>query len=1004
MKISRKGDKIMRAQKRSSIISFLLIFSLLISPFSGLSITASATEADNENKLIKNLQITLKNENTVYYAKNGVLTSEFFLDESDVNITATDEDGNPVDLTDSDIKLTTNIDDISAKSGEDQEIIARITYNDGKDYLDSTNNPKVTIMPSVTKVPSKIKLKLKDEKTVFYAANDALGLSDTLDEEDDLQLIITYSIKYLQNPNADGSDQYASAPPAGKDSEEDRTIDLPSKEYTVKTNVNEVRAKAGKNQELKATLTYKIKDSNGNEADSEPIISTDNPKVNILPSKSEQLTAIKIELEDSSKKFYVDNGYMEKNKILSMDDIKIIGTYEIKTPKTKIVNDVETDEYEYTTTSTIEKTIPHDKYKDYTIDSNIETVSKVIFYNKKTTPQAQDVTVTLSYKNAEGTMTTLPAASVKVTILEPEAVNGVVTIEPQNIYYGSTGSNKNGVRADDNKNDKFDIQCALDMASADHKLIVHFPAGNYYISNSLYIHSNTTLKLDAGATIIRNSNSDSGVAAGTTDRLGVNHNILKIAPYNSTTTNSAGGYTNGENITIEGGTFDGGLISAASDDKDANLLNLGHASNITIKNSTIKNCYGNHLIELCAVQNAEISGCTFTGFRKRSDDPSGDQGEAIQIDVAHKDSQSAWTSAYKTDDTACININIHDNIFTDYPVAIGNHHSLAGHHHSNITIANNAITGTTTQNSGIKLYGCDNSVAKNNIITNCATGIKASESTGFIITDNRVTSSDYGIIDTDSSQGQITNNAMDKMANEGIIVYGSGTIADTISNNIISNSSKHGIIVHTGATCQTLTKNTIANCSSDGIQIYGSANAPSITSNTITGCGSNGIYAYSSAIATTIKSNKISDCNKYGVYVTGKASVKTLSSNTIKNTKKNGIYVKNDKIKVTFKSNKLTRVGSTAIKIDSKLSSKKKQKYTFAPKVISLNLKGGVMTTQASNLKKIKLKVGSKSYTKSTKKKKYTFKFKKYKKAASSATVTFTDKNKNTVARVLDLK
>ena len=61
------------------------------------------------------------------------------------------------------------------------------------------------------------------------------------------------------------------------------------------------------------------------------------------------------------------------------------------------------------------------------------------------------------------------------------------------------------------------------------------------------------------------------------------------------------------------------------------------------------------------------------------------------------------------------------------------------------------------------------------------------------------------------------------------------------------------------------------------------------------------------------------------------------------------------------------------------------------------------MTTQASNLKKIKLKVGSKSYTKSTKKKNYTFNFKKYTKEASSATVTFTDKNKNTVARVLDL-
>ena len=1006
----------MRTQKRHVLLSFLLIFSLLISPFSGVSIKANAEEGEGGNEtqppsytgLSLKLSDTSGSDNT-FYAANGILSENYILDYSDIVITATYKDGDvdkQVILDPAKTKgLTLNLQTVSKTVGNDQELTASLSFETTGGYQTliankGGENPKVTILESKETVRT-VKLKLKDpvkDKT-FYEANNVLDADDTLDAED-LELTYSYEIrsftdKYFDDTVTDESEKYiitsyASDPISLVTGQTQYTINDMS--YNITTNVDEVRKTVKADQELTAVLSYADKDAEGNDITVE-VNSTDNPKVTIIkPNSTMKLKSIAIAITENSKnkKFYVDNGYMTANDILSDNDLDLTLTYENGKTDTMNIGTIESDEF--------------------TVKTDVNTVKKVIFYNKKSTPQAQDVTATLTYKDEAGTEKTL-SASTKVTVIAPKAVNGVVTIEPQNIYYGSTGSNKNGVNATDNKNDKFDIQCALDMAAAEHKLVVHFPAGNYYLSNSLYIHSNTTLKFDTGATLVRNSNSDAGVAAGTTDRLGVNHNILKIAPYNTTTPSTVGGYSN-ENITIEGGTFDGGIISAATD--AANLLNLGHASNITIKNATFRNCYGNHLIELCAVQNAEISGCTFTGFRYVTSqitdgdgtvsyaDASGDLAEAIQIDVAHKDSKSAWTSAYKADDTACANISIHDNTFTDYPVAIGNHHALAGHHHSNITIFNNTITGTKAMNSGIKLYGCDNSTAKNNTITNYATGIKAAASTGFTITENNVSSATYGIIATESSQGQIVSNALSSMVNEGIIVYGGGTTADSVSNNIVTGSSKHGIIVHTSATCTALTNNTITGCASDGIEVYGSASAPSVKSNTITSCGANGIYVYSSAVATTIKSNKISDCNKYGVYVTGKASVKTLSSNTIKNIKKNGIYVKNDKIKVTFKSNKLTRVGSTAIKIDSKLASKKTQKYTFAPKVISLNLKGGVMTTQASNLKKIKLKVGSKSYTKSTKKKNYTFKFKKYKKAASSATVTFTDKNKNTVARVLD--
>ena len=1034
----------MRIQKKRMIISFLIIASMLISPFNGISIIANATENENnDSKSIKKIEVILKeasggSSRKIFYKAENDEASEDTLDLDDIIIKASYDDNSTTDISlpSSDYDITTNINEVRSLAADNQKLTASISIkgeDNNETKLASTNDPTVTILPAKTVNPKRISLKLKDAKrTSFYVASDFISANDTLDE-DDLELCITYETRIPKDDFyniADENDKYDTV------ESETKTIPLTTTDYTVTTNVKEVREKVGNSQELTAELKYLSSKEGNNEtytiiksSDNKP---SDNPKVNILePGETTSIKSIKLKLKDDKAKYYVDNGFMSKDDTLDLDDFILIGTYE---------TGYKTDSTEYNSVKTEEREIPFES-SDYTTTTNIDKVRKVIFYNKKSTPQAQEVTVTLNYKNGSGTAVAL-SASAKVTILPPKAVNGVVTIEPQNIYYGSTGSNKYGVVATDVKNDKFDIQCALDMASAEHNLVVHFPAGNYYLSNSLYIHSNTTLKFDQGAALIRNSNADNGVAAGTTDRLGVNHNILKIAPYNSTTTSSVGGYKNGENITIDGGIFDGGIISEAT--SASNILNLGHVNNLTIKNATLKNAYGNHLIEIVAAQNVEITGCTFSGFRavtsdisktdsdevETSSDPDGDLAEAIQIDVAHynKDTDSKWTAAYLIDDTPCNNVNIHDNTFNDYPIAIGNHHSLDGHHHTNISITNNKISGTRTQNSGIKLYGCDNSNVSGNVITNYSTGIKASNSTGFTIANNSISTATYGIIDTDSSSGQIVSNNIDKLKNQGIIVYGSGAKASTVSKNKISNSQGCGIIVHTGASCDSLTSNTISYCTNHGIQvynsgkvttlksntvnscqgnginIYGSATATNVTKNSLNNCNGTGIQVYSSAAVTNIKSNTISTCNKYGVYVYGKASVKTISSNTIKNTKKNGIYVKNDKIKVTFKSNKLTRVGSTAIKINSKFTNKKTQKYTFAPKVVTLNLGSGIMTTQASNLKKIKLKVGTKSYTKSTKKKNYTFKFKKYTKSASSATVTFTDKNKNTVARVLDFK
>ena len=69
-----------------------------------------------------------------------------------------------------------------------------------------------------------------------------------------------------------------------------------------------------------------------------------------------------------------------------------------------------------------------------------------------------------------------------------------------------------------------------------------------------------------------------------------------------------------KNILITGGVWDGGDIAEAV--INSNLLYFGHAKNIIIKNTTIKNCYGAHAIEFAGVRDSTINQCKISGFHR----------------------------------------------------------------------------------------------------------------------------------------------------------------------------------------------------------------------------------------------------------------------------------------------------------------------------------------------------------------------------------------------------
>ncbi|MCM1496836.1 MAG: right-handed parallel beta-helix repeat-containing protein [Clostridium sp.] len=290
-----------------------------------------------------------------------------------------------------------------------------------------------------------------------------------------------------------------------------------------------------------------------------------------------------------------------------------------------------------------------------------------------------------------------------------------------------------GAVPNDGTSDKPAIQEALDKAGEDHKIVVTVTGGLYYIGSEMSIQSNTTIQMDSASTIRRNKSTI---------------NMLKVTNANHKSTTFYG-YTLGHDITITGGTWDGGDISKATEAKD--LIYIGHSQNVMVSNATIKNCYGSHALEFAGVTNATVTNCTFTGFRYASDNFT---AEAVQLDICDKTAADGteWTPGYTMDGTTCKNITVSNNKFIDYPRGVGSHHVYSegaqkgkanNGPYENIIITNNTFkrSSASTQNlcsSGIFIMGAKNITITKNTIDKYSYGIWLKSSSGITLKNNKL--------------------------------------------------------------------------------------------------------------------------------------------------------------------------------------------------------------------------------------------------------------------------
>ncbi len=520
------------------------------------------------------------------------------------------------------------------------------------------------------------------------------------------------------------------------------------------------------------------------------------------------------------------------------------------------------------------------------------------------------------------------------------------------------------VNPHDSLPDATGIQSLLDKAIGSEEIItIYFPAGTYYIDKTLVIYSNTHLILHEDAVMYRMDSM-------------INKMLLHNVDQNGKM-NLVGGYEMSKNITIEGGTWNGGNTKIATDGTD--VIRFDHAENITIQNCTMKNTYDCHIVELVGVKDATITDCTFTGFRymKGKEKNYVYAREAIQIESAWtsnekdlNDKDAYWAKGTYVDGTSCKNVVISRNTFINCPCGVGQHrYSKTGkYRNEDVVISNNKFTFTKTMKyckTAITACGTNNLTIMGNMVDGLYRfGTHVIASSGVIIENNDFKNMTMnGIMIDDGKQITIKNNTIRGTKKHGISV--GGGIVTEIMGNSIANVKNIGISVDAG-TVKQISNNSIKNPQKHGICVSvkkKGVKAPIITDiigNTIIASKYNGITIGAGNI-TNIKNNTITKVKKHGISLCGTSynknggKIKNVSYNVIASPKQNGISVDAGKI-TNISSNEIKSTGKHGISIVGTSKTSKRIRVTnivrnsiTSPKQNGMSINAGKISMISKN-------------------------------------------------------
>ena len=454
------------------------------------------------------------------------------------------------------------------------------------------------------------------------------------------------------------------------------------------------------------------------------------------------------------------------------------------------------------------------------------------------------------------------------------------------------------------------LSAALEKADGKNLLSIQVETpGKYYLESSggaLMFCSNTKLDLN-GSTLIRK---------------GKMYNLIQNQTLKGE--RSVAGYWAAHDITIQNGTLDGGENNRSG----KNLVNLGHASGISLRNLTFRNGQnGGHLLELNGCSDCTVDQCTFTGYAL---DNTASPPEAIQLDICYNGAAGEWNGVYADagtpgmDNTVCRNITVQNCLFQDYPSGVGNHHSLyGGPRNTGIRILNNTFANSKSYGGdgagnapAIWCYGFEDSEISGNTITG-----KYSYGIRFSGGNVKVNDNVIGTSETPVSYSPVyVTKASSYVIGEGATRKDEGVSGGTVDGNTIyttyTKSNDGAITVHGASKLDSISKNKVSSGKGTGITIGSSSKVTSVNSNTVSKAGKSAIYINGSTVAnldgntvassvsssnngavhiyksklTSVSKNKVTTSKGTGIY-SSKSTVSKMNSNTVSKASKSAIYL-----------------------------------------------------------------------------------------------------------------
>lgn len=472
--------------------------------------------------------------------------------------------------------------------------------------------------------------------------------------------------------------------------------------------------------------------------------------------------------------------------------------------------------------------------------------------------------------------TILPMTSAKAAVKKQYTISGK-TIKP--VVKKGTDISKN-------------VNAALKEANARAKsnkiYTVKIPKGTYYISESLKIKSNTVLDA-TGCTIKAKKGTFNMIATGTAEE------NLKATGYNAY-----------KNITVKGGTWINSKSNTASG------IRFCRGNNIVLKNIDMSHGSEKHMVEMAAVQNVTISGCTFHDSDMKD---SKEKCEVIQIDIA---ANSGAFSSIKYDGTPCKNITIDGNTFENVSRGIGTHSMLLNNYIDQVKITNNkflhveqeaiacvnysncTISGNTMEDVGGGILFHYSKTSNDSIYASINNGKKPYEAplctnANSVIENNQIETRYHKLCDKNVAIELYGRNLEQSAiaADKGVIPAANYYVEGvTVRNNEIT-AAGYGIILNDAKNNQII-GNTIVGANYDpadpdngtynGIRVSNGSDGNAINDNRISDIHQTGILIYDHSSATTVDGNTVINCSAFGIRLNNNCKVtQSMKNNTVSN-------------------------------------------------------------------------------------------------------------------------